>query len=367
MIIIIFGLFYAVFLFFIYLLLITGWLIKKKDPLNDKKAFPVVSILIAARNEEKNIDKCLKSLQRLSYPSHLIEFLIGNDQSEDKTREITMQYAIKDPRIKIIDITKRCGEAKGKANVLAQLAKIAKGEFFFITDADIEVNPHWITGMLSYFKKESGIITGFTATKKGNLISRMQNLEWTNALGIMKVFADFKMPLTTMGNNMMISRNAYFATGGYENLRFSVTEDYELFKQVRSKGYLPAHVINTDVVNISAPAKDISNYFSQRQRWMKGVLQSPWYVKALVGTVYLYLPVLIIFILMYPVITFILFLCKNVLQIFFISLIKTKLQQKITCLDIFIFDIYFAFFSFASLIFTLVNKEVKWKGRKYKQ
>ena len=74
-------------IFFISLfLLLYWWLTNTKDNYKlELKNYPFVSILIAARNEEKNILSCLTALSRLNYPKDKYEVLVGNDGSEDNT------------------------------------------------------------------------------------------------------------------------------------------------------------------------------------------------------------------------------------------------------------------------------------------
>src|ERR1035437_7871918 len=62
---------------------------------------PLVSILIPARNEEENIGKILKDLLAQDYQN--IEIIVFNDQSEDKTAEIVLEYAKHDKRISLIN------------------------------------------------------------------------------------------------------------------------------------------------------------------------------------------------------------------------------------------------------------------------
>ncbi len=63
----------------------------------------LVSILIPARNEEKNIGILLNDLLNQDYNN--IEIVVFNDQSEDKTAEIVTEYTIRDTRISMISST----------------------------------------------------------------------------------------------------------------------------------------------------------------------------------------------------------------------------------------------------------------------
>src|SRR4051812_39579343 len=70
---------------------------------------PLVSILVAARNEEDNILACLKAIDALSYPVHRLEVLIGNDESEDGTVELVQQFIHDKPPFRLYNITRRLG------------------------------------------------------------------------------------------------------------------------------------------------------------------------------------------------------------------------------------------------------------------
>jgi glycosyltransferase involved in cell wall biosynthesis len=77
----------------------------------------------------------------LSFPASDLEVLIGNDDSEDRTALLVEEFIKDKPNFRQFHIRHTIGLARGKANVLAQLAMQAEGEYFFITDADIEVPP----------------------------------------------------------------------------------------------------------------------------------------------------------------------------------------------------------------------------------
>ncbi len=63
---------------------------------------PSVSIIIAARNEEDNIGRCLDSMVRLTYPQELLEIVVVDDRSMDRTREVVNRYAKLCPRLSVV-------------------------------------------------------------------------------------------------------------------------------------------------------------------------------------------------------------------------------------------------------------------------
>src|SRR5260221_8691943 len=116
-------------LYFIqHLLLFIGIILNLRKPNEQEHFLPLVSVIVAGRNEEKNIAGCIESLLKLTYPKDKLEIFIVNDRSTDKTGEIMQTYANANPVLKYIEIDKFIGTLKGKVNALAVAIKSAKGE-----------------------------------------------------------------------------------------------------------------------------------------------------------------------------------------------------------------------------------------------
>uniref|UniRef100_UPI004056F591 glycosyltransferase n=1 Tax=Roseivirga sp. TaxID=1964215 RepID=UPI004056F591 len=126
------------------LILLFKFNFKNCDQLSEAFEWPLVSILVAARNEEKHLENCIRALLELDYPKKKIQILIGNDDSEDATQEIIDRLLLKDSRIKSVKIESDYQRLIAKSNVIAQLAKAANGEFLAIIDADNTVSKLWL-------------------------------------------------------------------------------------------------------------------------------------------------------------------------------------------------------------------------------
>lgn len=322
---------------------------------------PRVSILVAARNEQENIGDCLGSLLALDYPIEKIEILIGDDQSTDNTLRLAKTIASQHNNIKVFQIKENLGSAKGKANVLAHLAREAGGEVLFITDADVQVPETWIQEMLSGLSKGIGIVNGFTIVKNNT----WQNIDWLFALGMVKVIHDLGKPVTAMGNNMLITKKAYQAVGGYESLPFSITEDFELFKHVSQKGYETVQMANTRVMAYTRPKKSILGLLNQRKRWMTGAVQLPWPIVSLLSVQAFYYPSLILLFVLDPKLAGIVFGIKLLVQSFFILVLGQHFQIRVRFYQALFYEFYSAFLSLASSIFYILPLKIIWKGRKY--
>ncbi|QHT71142.1 glycosyltransferase [Rhodocytophaga rosea] len=325
----------------------------------------MVSILIAARNEEHTILNCLQAIDNLSYPVEDLEILIGNDASEDRTEERINQYIRGRSHFKLINITHSVGYAKGKANVLAQLASQARGEYLFITDADIEVARHWVETMLQACQPETGIVSGTTAVKGSRMFDILQSLDWLYAQGLMYLSAQVNIPVSALGNNMMVSRKAYLATGGYENLPFSVTEDYALFREVVQRKFGFEQVVQEKALAYTEPAGDSREWLQQRKRWMKGAFQLPFYLVLPLLVQALFFPLLLILFFYFPWLAAGFLLVKTIFQAGILLWIINRLNQPRLLPYVWVFEPYFMVVSFASLLYYVWPGKIIWKGRKY--
>ncbi|WP_157494090.1 glycosyltransferase [Fulvivirga imtechensis] len=343
-------------------LLLISWLFGQQEvESTGPGVWPTVSILVAARNEAPNIIRCLDSLTRLEYPADKLEILIGDDASEDDTCQIAVDFARNNTRIKVLPIKEKLGNARGKANVLARLAKEATGDLYFITDADVSVPPGWIKGMLRGARPGVGIVTGLT----GVADNKMQHIDWLFALGMVKVITDLKYPVTTMGNNMYVTKEAYQSVGGYETIPFSITEDFELFKQVRKEGYDVVQLYNNNVLAWSKGVKGFFNLLNQRKRWMHGAVQLPWPIVSLLTFQAFYFPAVLSLLFLDPYLATAIFVVKVLVQDCFIVLLHRRLKIRIAYGALLLYEFYSLILSLLSSIFFLIPVKIMWKGRKY--
>lgn len=323
--------------------------------------YPKVSILVAARNEEDNITDLLFSFKQLSYPKDKLQILIGDDDSTDATAEIIEKFIVENIFIQYIKIEKQIADLKGKANVLAQLAHLATGELFFFTDADIEVPKNWIEAFVAERKNE-GVTVGLTLVKNKNWFEASQAIEWLFTLKLMKTLADFKIISTGMGNNMMVSAEAYWAVGGYEKIGFSLVEDYAIYKAIIDKGFAFKQLFKPEAMTRTKPPK---KYFEQRKRWVAGGLSTssilifPALIQGFL------LPILLIISIFSSKIVFSVFILNLLANFFVGGRIFKVLNQNQLLKYIPAYTMYMYVFWFLQLIVYILPTKLVWKGREY--
>ena len=328
-------------------------------------SIPLVSILVAARNEENNILECLKAIDQLSYPVHRLEILVGNDQSDDSTAELVQEFIHGKPHFRLYNITQPLSHQRGKANVLAQLASGAKGDYLFFTDADTRVPSGWIEAMLAECPPSTGIVTGVTLVAGSRLFDRMQALDWLNALGLIKIASDWQIPLTAMGNNMLVSRPAYLATGGYESLPFSLAEDWQLFQAIVANGFGFRNLLQTNVVAFTKPTTTLTDWLHQRKRWMQGAMQLPWYIIGALWSQALLAPAIVALAFFFPTLALVIFAVKVIIHTTFTAKLLYRLKQPTLLRYLPVYQLYAPLASLALIVFYLLPVKVAWKGRKF--
>lgn len=327
---------------------------------------PHISILVAARNEAPRIGRCLDALAQLNYPTDKLQILVGDDASEDETATVVADYTRLYPHIQLIRIQTRIAQQRGKSNVLAQLAQVASGEYLFFTDADIAVPSQWLLEMLAYFNEKTAIVSGCTTIVGHNWLARFQAIEWLNAQASITWLARRKLPVTGVGNNMAVRTDAYRSIGGYESLPFSITEDYQLFRELLRNGWDFDNVYHPAVLAESEAMQTLQDLMRQRKRWLQGALQAQWYLQALFYGQALFLPCLLLLTWgLGPTVALLGWLGKIGIESIIMGRALRQIRRQSLLKWLPLFGIYYVFLNFAMLINYYLPTPTQWKGRQY--
>lgn len=270
----------------IFLFLLSGYFLqsilfiigaKKKFTKTNSDEFPAATLIVAARDEEKNILDCLKSLDQLIYPDDKLEILIVDDCSTDSTAEIIDKFISgkKKFRMIVIDEEKQ-SNLQGKTRAVATAIDQASGEIILTTDADCIVNPKWVKTIASYYNSEVGVVNGYTSQVARNLFSGIQAIDFIYLLIVAAGTINIKRPISCIGNNMSFRKKAYLDTGGFERLPFSVTEDFMLLMGIKKlKKYELIYPLDKESLVTSKPCPTMKDLFNQKKRWAVGGLKVP--------------------------------------------------------------------------------------------
>jgi cellulose synthase/poly-beta-1,6-N-acetylglucosamine synthase-like glycosyltransferase len=342
---------------------------KKEKKYKHIASFPNVSVVVAARNEEENIERCLRSILQVDYPADKLEVVVADDGSTDRTPEIISKIKQEHNNLKVIRIESQINNLKGKANALAQAIAQTNGEFIFLTDADCEVPRTWIKGMLRHFDEKTGVASGVTIIETGKIFYGMQSLDWAFLLSVAAAVGRLFKPVACIGNNMAFRKEAYIECGGYQNLKFSITEDFALFKAITENGkWGYAFPVDLETLVISKPVKTLKELYHQKKRWGTGGLDTGLLGIAVMSGGFIFHLLLILSLLLIEKISSL--LISLVLK-FFIDgafLFKTLRKFKKTSLLKYLpfFELYYIIYVVVLPFVVFFGGKTVWKDRKYK-
>jgi chlorobactene glucosyltransferase len=201
----------------------------------------LVSVLIPARNEEENIETCLKSLQKQDYPN--FEILVLDDNSEDRTAELVEKMAAKDDRIRLIKGEPLPEGWAGKPFACYQLAEKAKGSWLLFIDADTTHAPHMLRSTLSLaLELKPAMLSGFPRQMAESLPEKIAMpvlyfvvMSWVPLWWLHRFIGS--KPSLTIGQFILFSREAYWRIGGHMAVKDRILEDVWLgVETVRNGG-----------------------------------------------------------------------------------------------------------------------------------
>lgn len=328
---------------------------------------PFLSVLVAARNEEDTLPRCLDALRNQDYPPNRIEFIVANDHSIDATARIVLSVSREDPRFHLIQVPDPVGSLRGKAHALHQAILQARSNILLTTDADCAPPPGWARAMAGRFSDPAlGMVCGITTVEHETILDRIQALDWLLLLAVASAASSAGFPLTAMGNNMAFRREAYLAVGGYPALPFSVTEDYALFQAIhRTSRWRVELVLDRALRNDTLPLASFREVFSQRKRWARGGLRaSPW-AYGLYLTVFLAHLFLLLGLFLQPVWAVPLLLAKCGADLALIAVAKHRLGVRGLRFTFPLFEAYLFSYVIAMPFAILIAPGTRWKERTF--
>jgi len=259
-------------LYFILVIVFTwGWKSKstKSDITNRPKKF--VSVIIATRNEEKNLPALFNSLLSQNYPKDLFEVIVCDDASEDNTAGIAEMFSRSGENITIIKTP--AGGLSGKKQALKRGYMEAKGEFIITTDADCTFDPDWIQSIVDGFADscQPVLLIGPVVIDWGDnkIFSQLQALEFMSLQGSTGGASNIGLPIMCNGANLAITRQAWLAAKNQiRGDRYESGDDIFLLQAIKKLYPGKIHFLkNHASVVTTKPSKNIKEFLSQRMRW----------------------------------------------------------------------------------------------------
>ena len=229
---------------------------------------PSVSVVIAAYNEEKVINRTVQSLLDCGYPR--MQVIVVDDGSKDETFAVASGAFMDDPRVLVVH-----KENGGKATALNRGIEEATGEILISLDADTLFAPDTVTKLVRHFANPKvGAVSGNVRVGNTyNIWTRWQALEYITSQNFDRRGYDLLNCITVVpGAVGALRREAVRQVGGYTH--DTLAEDTDLTWKLRRAGWRIEN--ESSAMAYTEAPETMRNLAKQRFRWAFGTLQCLW-------------------------------------------------------------------------------------------
>lgn len=232
-----------------------------------------VSVLVPARNEESNIGACLTALRAQDYPRDLLEIIVIDDGSTDRTSDIVKSHAEHDPRIRLLHLepeTRLVASTKRgrKPEALATAIREARGSVIITTDADCVAPSSWVRTMIRHIDAGAAYVVGPVLEQGGeNAFTRLRALEVLGGMAVTAGRIGIGRPINGHGGNTAFLREIYDRTGGFDFGAVKSDEETMMHRIVdQHLGRVWFAATPNARVRTASP-ESLGGFWNQRMRW----------------------------------------------------------------------------------------------------
>ncbi len=235
-----------------------------------KKIYPAppleISVIIAAKNEEKNIQGLINSLLKLNYPEGKSEIIIVNDNSTDKTGQLLEELTFSHKNIKFFNLRKK--KLAGKKGALDFGIGKAKFDNIAVTDADCRPEKEWLKMISDHLSAGFDLVFGAAPLlHTEGIAGRLALFDNLHTHALMFLFAYAGMPVSGTARSMAYRKTLLEKIGGYQKTAVTLSGDDDLvLKESVNKGFKPIYFIDNASFVWSEGKTTFGELFRQKQR-----------------------------------------------------------------------------------------------------
>ncbi len=338
------------------------WRSLRVEKTNKKADKLEISIVIAAKNEETNLDNLFRALKNQNYPEEKFEVIFVDDNSTDDTFAKTEKYADLFPNFRLLKAENKILPAKKGALDLGISQAIFP--FLLFTDADCVQQNNWLNAFSEKFSDEYDLLFGFAPFHFEKTFTNrffcFENFR-TNILTFTAAW--FKLPYSATSRSLGIKKETFNQLGGFsKTLQTLGGDDDLLIREAVNNNCKIGIIVAEDSLVFSNTQQNFSNYFSQKRRhtatsfhylWQHKLFLTIWHLTNILAVDSLF------FLPFFPEAGFI-FLTKIFCDYLIVYSFQKKFNYKFSFGEIFFFQILYECFIVINF-FSAKFFKVKWK------
>jgi chlorobactene glucosyltransferase len=237
----------AWFIFVLYFLYAIGKVYFSREILrpggtSEPPEYPLLTVVVPARNEEANIERCALSLLNQSYPGQRYNVVVVDDNSHDNTAAIVRNIQADHPNLILAEAGELPDGWTGKNNACRQGAALAEGDWICFVDADIKAEPELlVTAMDFAVSRRIDLLSLNPFQELVSLSERLLLPAVFISIAVSMNFARVNDPsrpdALANGQFMLFRRPVYDAVNGHAAVRDKIMDDIELARVVKGSGF----------------------------------------------------------------------------------------------------------------------------------
>jgi glycosyltransferase involved in cell wall biosynthesis len=336
-----------------------GWMLFSRMRFLHKKIpsrWPLVSVIVPARNEELNIGKILSALKKQTYEN--LEIIVVNDNSTDNTKKIVQSF----DDVELVDLSSEPPDGwAGKSWACWNGYLNSSGEILIFMDADVEPQPEAVETLVALQLEHNGLVSVWPYQRFERCYEHLSlpfNMIVIGSMGSFSVFQD--QPMGAYGPVIVVSRRDYEATQGHAAFKDGVLDDIKLGRLFLQRGYRVENYLGGSLIKFRMYPQGFGQLFQGFSKNMALGASSlgPMFFLVFIWMVGLYSATGNLLFFPYSLYYFLF-----AIQIYLLS----RRTGDYTIADALLYFVHYLFFLlvfFVSLYKVIFLKRVEWKGRK---
>jgi len=220
-----------------------------------------ISLIIAFKDEEKNLAHLIKDILAQSYQN--LEVILVNDHSTDKGLQIC--HEINTNKVNVISLPENL---HGKKRAIAYGIEQCTGDFLVTTDADCRLPKDWISTIAQAFEQEKAdFISAAVWMKHEDFFGEMQELEFASLVASGAASILKNNAIMCNAANMAFRKELYLENKDIWESSYQSGDDIMLLLRAKMQGKNIYFLKDKNAVVFTQAQKTLKKFIAQRKRW----------------------------------------------------------------------------------------------------